>query len=70
MLRASRGAAEPYDGITEVWWESPEDLAAGMTTPEGEAASLALLEDERNFIDLERSSLFMTVEHEIFDRRD
>jgi len=70
VLRASRGAAEPYDGITEVWWDSSEDLTAGLTTPDGQAAGNALLEDERNFIDLERSSLFMTVEHEIFDRRD
>ena len=25
-LVASRGLAEPYDGITEVWWDNEEDL--------------------------------------------
>ncbi|HYB91996.1 MAG TPA: EthD domain-containing protein [Candidatus Binataceae bacterium] len=62
-----RGMGEPCDGITEVWWNSPEDLAAGSATPEGQAASRALLEDEARFIDLKRSTIFMTEEHTIFD---
>ena len=52
-VRASRGSAEPYDGITEVWFDSLE-------------AGRRLLEDERTFIDLARSSVFLTEEHEIF----
>jgi uncharacterized protein (TIGR02118 family) len=65
-LRASRGAMEAFDGITEVWWDSREDLAAALGTPEGQIAGRELLEDERNFIDLARSSLFLTEEHPIF----
>jgi uncharacterized protein (TIGR02118 family) len=57
----------PLDGITEVWWESLEDLAAALASPEGQAAGAELLEDERRFIDFASSSLFMTEEHEIFD---
>lgn len=66
VLRGSRGAAPAYDGVTEVWWPSREALEAGLRTPEGQEAARALLEDERRFIDLAASSLFLTEEHEIF----
>ena len=66
-LQASRGARDPYDGITEVWWKDEPALQAGLATEAGRAAGLDLLEDERRFIDLEASSLFLTEEHEIFD---
>jgi uncharacterized protein (TIGR02118 family) len=66
VLVASRGMAPSYDGITEVWWDSLEDLQAAMAEPEGVKALQMLLEDEKKFIDLARSTLFMTEEHEIF----
>jgi len=65
-LQASRGARAPYDGLTELWWDSEEDLAAAVGSPDGVEAGRVLLEDERSFIDLEGSSLFLTEEHEIF----
>jgi uncharacterized protein (TIGR02118 family) len=57
VLRASRGGPETYDGHAELWWESLDDLRAALATPEGQQAGLELLEDERRFIDLERSPL-------------
>ncbi len=63
-----RGMDRAYDGITEVWWDSLEDLVAGMNTPEGQAAHERLLEDEREFIDLANSFISLTEEHLIFDR--
>jgi uncharacterized protein (TIGR02118 family) len=63
-LRASRGAPAGYDGVAELWWESAEDFAAATASPEGRAASLALLEDERRFIDLARSPLFVVEERQ------
>ena len=65
-LRASRGAREAYDGITEVWWASRADLERGLADPTGIDAARRLLEDESTFIDLAASSLFLTEEHEIF----
>ncbi len=62
-----RGLKQPYDGITEIWWRNLEEMQAGSSTPEGRAAALALLEDEKRFIDFSRSCVFMTEEHEIFD---
>jgi uncharacterized protein (TIGR02118 family) len=65
VLRESRGSAEPYDGITEVWWESLDALQASMGTPESQDAQRRLLEDESAFIDVARSAVFMTEEHTI-----
>ena len=62
-LRASRGGPEAYDGVAELWWDSAEALAAATATDEGRRAGLALLEDERRFIDLARSPLFVAEEH-------
>lgn len=64
-LRESRGGPEEYDGVAELWWDGAEDLAAAVSTEEGRAAGLALLEDERKFIDLARSPLFVGEEHEL-----
>ena len=64
-LQASRGGPDAYDGVAELWWDSATALAAATATPEGQAAGAALLEDERRFIDLARSPLFVAVERPI-----
>ncbi len=64
---ASRGMGEAFDGITEVWWDDLDALGAGMASPDGAAAAQRLLDDEREFIDLAASFLFLTEEHPIFD---
>jgi len=58
---------DTYDGITEVWWDSLEDFNSGGAVQDRAEAARALLEDESKFIDFERSSIFFTEEHEIFD---
>jgi uncharacterized protein (TIGR02118 family) len=55
----------PYDGVAELWWDNIEDILAAGITSESRAAGRRLLADERNFIDLENSTLFFTYEHEI-----
>ena len=62
----SRCLLEPYDGITEVWWEDRSALEKGLSTPEGVAAQQALIDDESRFIDFSQSRVFMTEEHPIF----
>jgi uncharacterized protein (TIGR02118 family) len=63
-LRDSRGASvEAYDGVAELWWDSVEDLAQAMSTPEGAQAGRELLEDEANFIDLEQSPIWVADEN-------
>ena len=62
-LRASRQAPEAYDGVAELWYDSLEAIAAAVATEAGQAASVVLLEDERRFIDHERSPLWFGEEH-------
>jgi hypothetical protein len=66
-FRASRDLSPVFDGITEVWYEDVESIEAAMKTAEGQAAHMALLEDERKFIDFKQSCVFMTQEYVIFD---
>ncbi len=65
LLRVSRSAPEAYDGVAELWWESREDFEAATVTAEGQEAAQVLLEDERKFIDLERSPLWIGEEHPV-----
>ena len=65
-FRESRGTGPAYDGITEMWWSDIEGFQKVLGSEEGMAAGQDLLEDERHFIDMEASSLFLTEEHEIF----
>ncbi len=67
-LVESRGLAPIHQGITEVWWDSIDDLQAALTTDEGAQAGARLLEDEAKFIDFSKSTIFLTEEHVIFDR--
>ena len=64
-LRESRGAQEPYDGVAELWWDSRQDLEAALAAPEAQAAAHELLEDEKRFIDLARSALWLGTERPI-----
>lgn len=68
IFLASRGLAPAFDGITEVWWDSIEDLKEAMASPEGAEAMAKLMEDETRFIEFSQSCVFMTTEHSIFDR--
>ena len=66
MLRAIRPFQDPFDGITEVWWESEEAFRQGLASAAGRAAAARLAEDEARFIDIAGSHLFVTEEQEIF----
>jgi uncharacterized protein (TIGR02118 family) len=59
-LAGSRGS-EPrqYDGVAELWWDSVDDLVQAATSEEGQTAQQALLEDERRFIDVANSPIWL-----------
>jgi uncharacterized protein (TIGR02118 family) len=67
-LRASRGGPEEFDGVAELWWRNRDDFLAATVTEAGQRASRELLEDERRFIDLASSPLWVADEHEIVSR--
>lgn len=64
-LRGSRGAPDAYDGVAELWFDSLEALGGAALSDEGRAAALALLEDERRFIDHARSPLWLAEEQPV-----
>ena len=57
-IRQSRNAPPDFDGVAELWFDSLESLAENGQRPEAQAAGALLLEDERRFIDLEKSPLW------------
>jgi hypothetical protein len=57
-LRAFRGSPEPYDGVAEICYESREALETLGRDPAGREASRILLEDERRFVDSDRSPIW------------
>ncbi|MFP5305915.1 MAG: EthD domain-containing protein [Gammaproteobacteria bacterium] len=64
MMQASRGCGDDYDGIAELWFDSAETMFARVDDARVRQAGYELLEDERRFIDLPRSPLFLVREHE------
>jgi len=67
LLAQGRGSPEEFDGVAELWWDSIDELTAASATPEGRAAALELLEDERRFIDHARSPLWVCKQHAFVD---
>ena len=64
MNKARGGEMEPiYDGVAELWWENEESLTSALQSEQGTAAGAALLEDEKKFIDLPQSPLYLAYEY-------
>lgn len=63
QIRGSLGA--DYDGVAQLWWDSREAFAAVGATEAGRTAGAILLEDERKFIDLENSPIFLSEDNMI-----
>lgn len=64
-VRGVRESPEPYDGIAELWWDSLEAFAPPDSSPERRRAGQELLEDERKFIDLPRSPVWLGRERQV-----
>lgn len=65
-----RGWKRPPDGLTEVWWPDEAAMKAAFGSPEGQAASKALAEDEAQFIEMSKISAFLAIDEVIFDFTD
>lgn len=69
LIAASRGTMEAFDGLAELWFDSIEDMVASLASEAGQRANAALVEDESKFIDLGRSSVFLSEELVVFGDR-
>jgi uncharacterized protein (TIGR02118 family) len=59
------GSPEPFDGVAELWF----DDQPVPRSPEGKAGAIALIEDERRFVDLSASPMWMSREWEVISMR-
>ncbi|MFI9381616.1 EthD domain-containing protein [Kutzneria sp. NPDC052558] len=67
-LRAARSPdPEPYDGVAELYFDDLDALISPSSPEDALAAGIALVEDERRFIDLSRSPIWLSEEHVILD---
>ena len=62
-LAAVRGAPPAYDGVAQLWID---ETAPGGSSEAKSRAALALLQDEKQFIDLPRSPIFRSTDQDIF----
>ncbi len=68
MFSDIRGIEElPYFGHAELWFDRVE-LAAGGATPEGVKAIETFMDDEKAFIDLSRSAIWLAKEQVFIDK--
>ena len=63
--RRNGGAPEPFDGVAELWFDDLD--AIGADDEARRSATQELLADERNFIDLPNSPMWLGTEHDIVD---
>lgn len=64
-MRESRGTLPAYDGIAEISFASEQDFLDAISTPEGQAITAELRDNESKFVDLAKSSVFFVEEHEL-----
>lgn len=67
MINSRGFESPPYDGVTEIWWDSMEEFLAGVNSPEGIEAAQQYIADEANFVDFSKSRAFLTEEYVVFD---
>ena len=67
-LAASRGGPVAYDGVAELWFDSIDAMRAAAATPEGRRAGRVLLDDERAFIELKSSPIWLGEPHVVVGR--
>ncbi len=66
---SSRPGIEPeFDGIAEIWLDSVEAYQRDWSSPEGMETMKGFLDDEKNFVDWSRSTVFLAEEKIMFDQ--
>lgn len=62
FLRIARGTQSAYDGAEELWVDR-ERFEAALETPAGQTAMQALVQDERHFLQVSESAIWLADEH-------
>ena len=69
-LRVFRSSPEAYDGVAEIWYESREALETLGKDPNARVSSRELPEDEKRFVDLSRSPIWLGEEKVIISTEE
>ena len=62
QVKEIRNGVEEIDGVAEIWIDDIETFTTKWKTGEGKEAFESFLEDEKNFVDWERSVCFLAEE--------
>ena len=62
QVKEIRNGVEEFDGVAEIWIDDIETFTTKWKTGEGKEAFESFLEDEKNFVDWERSVCFLAEE--------
>jgi uncharacterized protein (TIGR02118 family) len=63
VFPGERNMLKPYDGVAELWFPSRDSMITPSMSEEGRAAGIELLEDEKKFIDLPNSPIWLGYEY-------
>jgi hypothetical protein len=61
----TRGTAEPFDGVLEVWWKDSSDFTAGMADKRLQEMIQTMRTHQREFADLPSSMMFFVSEESV-----
>ena len=64
-IEGSRGGPEPYDGTAKVWYDSMEVFESALASEAGRRAGRELIKDEKRFIDMKNSPVWLSEERVI-----
>ena len=65
-LAEVRGSAGlDFDGVAQLWWDDMKSFAAAGATEAGRDAGVLLLADEKKFIDLPNSPIFLSEDYRV-----
>lgn len=66
-LQQSRGGAEAFDGVVELWFDDIDGVQRTFTDEDARRVIRELSKDEPNFVDLANSPIFVVEEHEFWN---
>ena len=67
LLVTGRNSPEVYDGIAEIWFDSLENLHSRFADESTYPVTAEIFEDEKKFIDHERSPIFIAEEKPVLE---
>ncbi len=65
VFQLTRGTAEPFDALMEIWWEDSAPIKAGLRDKQIHEMILRMRADQNNLVDRSRSMIFFASEDQV-----